>query len=157
MIWLRTILFAVLVPGTVLGLVPYRLAAPPGGPVHPAGIALIVPGVLLMAACFADFARRGRGTPAPVDPPVRLVIAGPYRLVRNPMYVGGLLILAGEAVLWASPRLLAYAAGFWLLTHLFVVAHEEPALAARFGDEYAAYRSAVPRWIPRKMRGDNHL
>jgi protein-S-isoprenylcysteine O-methyltransferase Ste14 len=157
-IWLRTLLFAVLVPGTVLGLVPWRLLAggwggqADVGAARYAGVPLLGAGVALMLWCFLDFARRGRGTPAPLDPPVRLVIAGPYRWVRNPMYVAGVLILLGQAAVWEAPALLAYLGAFWLTTHLFVVGYEERALAARFGAEYQRYREHVPRWIPRRPR-----
>jgi protein-S-isoprenylcysteine O-methyltransferase Ste14 len=158
MTWLRTLLFALLVPGTVLGAIPYLLTRDGwGGGVELGaarylGVLLMLPGILLMAACFADFVRRGGGTPAPVDPPRRLVVAGPYRWVRNPMYVGGVTILLGEALLWEAPGLIGYAAAFWLATHLFVVGYEERSLAARFPGEYAAYRREVPRWIPRRPR-----
>jgi protein-S-isoprenylcysteine O-methyltransferase Ste14 len=104
-----------------------------------------------MMWCWQEFAARGRGTPAPWDAPRRLVVAGPYRHVRNPMYVAAVLFLAGQAATFASTSVLVYAAAFWLASHLFVIGYEEHALARRFGTDYAAYRAAVRRWIPRRL------
>lgn len=155
MLWFRSLLFLILVPGTVLGLIPGWLLA--RGWAHTAsfgiwrllGVPISVGGLTLMLWCFLDFVRRGRGTPAPVDPPRQLVREGPYRWVRNPMYVAGVVIVLGEALLWEAPWLLLYLAGFWSIAHVFVVAYEERALAGRFGEEYRRYQQAVPRWIPR--------
>ena len=104
-------------------------------------------GVLLY--CIRDFAVSGRGTLAPVDPPRKLVRAGLYRHVRNPMYLGVILVLVGEAVFFESRMLSFYATIVALSFHLFVVLYEEPTLRALFGEEYDAYRSEVPRWVPR--------
>jgi protein-S-isoprenylcysteine O-methyltransferase Ste14 len=112
----------------------------------------VAAGVALMLWCWADFARRGHGTPAPYDPPTRLVVGGPYRVVRNPMYVAGVLFLLGLAIVAGAPGLVAYAGGFWLLTALFVAGYEEPALRRRFGAEYEAYRRDVAAWLPRPPR-----
>jgi protein-S-isoprenylcysteine O-methyltransferase Ste14 len=160
MLWLRTLVFAVLVPGTVLGLVPaWIVRSGLGGRIELgaarwAGLLPLISGAALMLWCWSDFVTRGRGTPAPIDPPRRLVVAGPYRVVRNPMYVAGVLILVGAALLWETPSLLAYAAVFWLTVHLFVVGYEEPTLARRFGDEYEDYRRRVRRWRPELKRGE---
>lgn len=156
MLWIRTALFLVLVPGTVFGLVPAWLLA--SGWAHAVtlgawrflGVPLVVGGVILLLWCFADFVRRGQGTPAPIDPPKQLVTVGPYRWVRNPMYLAGGLILSGQAVLWEAPTLLGYIAGFWFVTHVFVIAYEEPKLARQFEEQYRTYREVVPRWIPRR-------
>ncbi|HEU4563136.1 MAG TPA: isoprenylcysteine carboxylmethyltransferase family protein [Gemmatimonadaceae bacterium] len=159
-LWLRTLVFLLVVPCTVLGLVPgWILHTGQGGRVplggaRWAGLLPLAAGAPLMLRCMADFVARGRGTPAPIDPPRRLVAEGPYRWVRNPMYVAGILIILGEAVLWQAPALLAYAAAFWLATHLCVMGYEEPALARRFGADYARYRREVPRWLPRRPRQD---
>jgi protein-S-isoprenylcysteine O-methyltransferase Ste14 len=91
----------------------------------------------------------GRGTLAPIDPPRHLVRVGLYRHVRNPMYVGALLVLVGEALFFESERLGFYAAIMALVYHLFVVLYEEPRLRDLFSEEYENYRRAVPRWIPR--------
>ena len=79
-----------------------------------------------------------------------MVAAGPYRWVRNPIYLAALLVVLGEAWLFTSPRLLAYAAAMAACFHLFVTGYEERTLARRFGPAYLEYRRAVPRWIPRK-------
>lgn len=106
-------------------------------------------GGLLALWCIFTFVFVGRGTPAPFDPPRRLVVRGPYRHVRNPMYLGAALALAGAALFYGSGALWAYTAVFLFVMHLFVVLHEEPALGRTFGDDYAAYRRQVRRWWPR--------
>src|SRR6266542_2810352 len=105
MLWLRTALFTLLVPGTVLGLVPFALIATSWGPrfnlgeAHLIGFMLLMPGVAIIVWCFIDFVRRGSVTPAPYDPPRRLVVAVLYRFTQNPQYVGVILIALSEAVL----------------------------------------------------------
>lgn len=125
------------------------------GPAQVIGMLVGGTGAMLALWCIGTFIVVGRGTPAPFDPPRRLVVSGPYRLVRNPMYVGAGLALAGAALFYASWALLAYCAAFVLITHLFVITYEEPALQATFGDRYRQYRDAVPRWWPRRpAKGD---
>ena len=119
------------------------------GAVELAGIAIAVAGGALTICCILTFAFVGKGTPAPFDPPRRLVVSGPYRYLRNPMYVGAALALAGAAVFYRSTALAAYLAVFLLVTHLFVVAYEEPTLQRLFPGEYESYRSSVRRWLPR--------
>jgi protein-S-isoprenylcysteine O-methyltransferase Ste14 len=153
MIWLRTLLFAFVIVVPVLAVLPLWLVGARRGEIGPAPLAvaggvLTAAGIALMLWCWRDFAVRGGGTPAPVDAPRRLVVSGPYRHVRNPMYLAGITILLGEAALFRAPVLLAYAAAFLGLTHAFVVFYEERALLGRFGSEYQSYRAAVPRWIP---------
>jgi protein-S-isoprenylcysteine O-methyltransferase Ste14 len=97
---------------------------------------------------FVQFARAG-GTPLPLAPTRRLVVSGFNRYVRNPVYLGSLLIFSGEALLFGSLRLLAYTAAGWAGAAVFVRWYEEPALTRRFGAEYEAYRRAVPAWRPR--------
>jgi protein-S-isoprenylcysteine O-methyltransferase Ste14 len=99
--------------------------------------------------CIFTFAFIGKGTPAPFDPPRRLVIQGPYRFVRNPMYIGAGLALAGAALFYQSWTLLLYTGLFFLATHLFVVVYEEPTLRRTFGAEYEAYCNRVGRWRPK--------
>jgi protein-S-isoprenylcysteine O-methyltransferase Ste14 len=94
-------------------------------------------------------ARIGRGTPAPFDPPRRLVIRGPYRFVRNPMYIGAGLALSGAALFYESLPLLIYGGAFLLACHLFVLSYEEPTLKRTFGPDYEAYCHRVRRWWPR--------
>src|ERR1051325_5622350 len=153
MLWLRTVLFALLVPGTVLGLIPLILVRCMGeqfdlGGMRLLGLILLVPGLAIILWCFIDFVRRGRGTPAPYDPPRRLVIAGLYRYVRNPQYIGVVLVVMGEALFFGSLVLLGYAAFLAICYHLFVRFYEEPTLKRLFGEDYARYCAAVPRWVP---------
>lgn len=102
-----------------------------------------------MLWCFWVFIANGRGTPAPFDPPKELVAAGPYRFVRNPMYVAGIITLIGW-ILWSPSLPLIVAPLLFLGTaHLFVTGYEEPTLRKKFGAAYADYFKRVPRWIPR--------
>ncbi|TMQ49619.1 MAG: isoprenylcysteine carboxylmethyltransferase family protein [Candidatus Eisenbacteria bacterium] len=109
-------------------------------------------GAAIILSCFRDFAVAGRGTPAPFDPPRGLVTRGPYRWVRNPMYLGLWLLLIGEAVLFARPTwsLFVYAPALIIVIHLFVVLYEEPTLRRKFGADYERYVANVKRWLPRK-------
>ncbi|MEA2337737.1 MAG: hypothetical protein QOE82_1744 [Thermoanaerobaculia bacterium] len=124
---------------------------------RPLGWIVIALGVVIAFGCALEFAWRGIGTPAPFDPPRRLVITGLYRWVRNPMYVGLGVILLGEAITF--PRLtttmLVMIAALWLATTLFIITFEEPTLREKFGDDYAAYCRNVRRWIPRLRPIDN--
>jgi protein-S-isoprenylcysteine O-methyltransferase Ste14 len=156
MLWLRTILFTLLVPGTVLGLVPFALAASTKGlridlgTAHLMGLTLLLPGIAIIISCFIDFVRRGRGTPAPYDPPRRLVVGGLYTYVRNPQYVGVILVAVGEAILCGRMLLFGYAAFLAVGYHLFVWCYEEPTLRRKFGEEYVQYCAAVSRWLPHR-------
>jgi protein-S-isoprenylcysteine O-methyltransferase Ste14 len=109
-------------------------------------------GAIIALWCIIAFVWIGKGTPAPFDPPRRLVIRGPYRFVRNPMYIGAALALGGAALFYESMPLLAYISVFMLVSHLFVVLYEEPILKRTFGQDYEAYCERVRRWWP-KMRG----
>ena len=122
---------------------------PATGAAQIAGMIVGAAGAALALWCVLAFALVGKGTPAPFDPPRRLVVQGPYRLVRNPMYVGAGLALAAAALFCQSMALLGFAALFLLVTHLFVVWYEEPTLRRSFGEEYAAYCRRVRRWWPR--------
>jgi protein-S-isoprenylcysteine O-methyltransferase Ste14 len=113
-----------------------------------AGAVATLAGASIAVWCILSFVVIGRGTPAPFDPPRRLVVRGPYRYVRNPMYLGATLALAGAALFYLSGALLAYAVGFFLLMYAFVVLYEEPALRQTFGDDYEAYCRDVHRWLP---------
>lgn len=113
------------------------------------GWPLVLVGVLLTLWCIATFVARGRGTPAPFDPPREFVAAGPYRYVRNPMYIGGFGVLLGAGLALQSPSIAGVAALFLLLVHLLVLLYEEPNLTRRFGDPYVHYKSSVHRWLPR--------
>jgi protein-S-isoprenylcysteine O-methyltransferase Ste14 len=149
-------LFFVVVPFMIVGPLPwlithwqFRPALLGSELTRVAGVVFIVAGLPGLLDSFRRFAVEGLGTPAPIAPPEELVVTGLYRYVRNPMYVAVLALLAGQALLFGSPALLAAGAAFWLATHLFVVAYEEPTLESTFGAKYQAYRANVPRWIPR--------
>ena len=114
----------------------------------PPGLLLAGLGLLVVCSCVAAFVLEGRGTPAPFDAPREFVGAGPYRYVRNPMYLGAIAVLIGAGLALRSASTLAVAAGFWVLAHAFVVRYEEPTLERRFGDSYPRYRRRVNRWIP---------
>jgi len=150
---LKTLLFTVVVPGTVVVLVPRWLMrgeqTMQGGWPGVVGAVLFAGGASLYLWCAWNFALRGRGTPAPVDPPRVLVITGPYRYVRNPMYLGVLAMVVGEAAMHRTGVLLGYAGALLLTFHLFVTTYEEPALRKKFGAAHDRYCASVPRWLPR--------
>jgi protein-S-isoprenylcysteine O-methyltransferase Ste14 len=152
----KTLIFTVLVPGTVAVYVPHLLVASPGsramlslGAFHYAGLVFILVGALIYLRCAWDFAFAGKGTPAPVDPPKELVVRGLYNYVRNPMYVGVMSVIVGQAIWFEARVLFAYAAFCFLLFFAFVFLYEEPVLRRKFGESYERYCDRVPRWIPR--------
>jgi len=154
-LFLKNVLFAILLPGTVTVLVPWLIIS--GRPVglnwNPSRALALLPmmvGVGVLLRCIWDFAVAGRGTLAPVDPPKDLVVRGLYRYVRNPMYVGVLLVLLGEAWFFNSRALLVYAAGCFVTVHAFVLLYEEPNLRRKFGGSYARYCETVNRWLPKR-------
>lgn len=140
--------FLVYVPGSILSEAgigsPRRLGA-----FQAAGLLVTTIGALLVLWCVSTFVFVGKGTPAPFDPPRRLVAGGPYRLVRNPMYWGAGLALTGAALYFHSSGLFGYAVLFMVVAHLFVRLYEEPTLRRSFGDDYVAYCRQVGRWFPR--------
>jgi protein-S-isoprenylcysteine O-methyltransferase Ste14 len=150
----RTLIFTIIVPGFWTVLVPYwvegrgarlelRGATLAGGLLAAAGVALY------LTCAFWGFALRGKGTPAPIDPPKKLVAEGPYAIVRNPMYWSVLGVMLGEALAFRSVALAEIGCVFFAFTALFVIVYEEPVLRHKFGAEYEAYCRRVPRWIPR--------
>ena len=148
---LKNLLFTVIVPGTVVVYVPLRIAAgrATASPVELAvGCIVIGLGALIYSWCVWDFATFGRGTPAPIDAPKKLVVRGLYRYTRNPMYVGVLSVILGWAILFRDPGLLIYAAIMGTCFHLFIALYEEPHLQREFPGEYDRYRSRVSRWLP---------
>ena len=148
----KNLLFTLVVPGTVGVYVPWLLARgrPPAAGVRLAtAVALIALGAAIYAWCARDFAALGRGTPAPVDAPRTLVVRGPYRHTRNPMYLGVLAVILGWAIFFRASALALYGAVVAALFHAFVVLYEEPHLRKKFGAEYADYCARVPRWLPR--------
>lgn len=155
---LRAVVWSALFVGMVAVYIPLRYFAVAPGRVPLTSLPgigaaiLIAAGVALMLACVSEFVARGRGTPAPMDAPRELVVHGPYRLVRNPMYVGMVLALLGELVLAWSSRFAFYIAGWFAIINLFVLLYEEPTLRRRFGEPYERYRQEVGRWWPRWPR-----
>lgn len=152
---IKTAIFTIFVPGTVGVYIPYRLLAGAErswdlGAFRYLGWIPIAAGAAIYFWCAWNFAVTGRGTPAPIDPPKELVARGLYRWVRNPMYVGVLSVVLGEALLYGAPVLAGFAAIAFICFHLFVVLYEEPTLESKFGEAYARYRRTVPRWLPRR-------
>ena len=153
---MRAATYAVLFIGLVLVFVPARILSWSGfarpqeiGMAQAGGMVMAVAGLVIALWCLFVFAKAGQGTPAPFDPPRRLVTRGPYRLVRNPMYIGAGLALAGAALFYQSFHLLGYMVLFFLASHLFIVFYEEPVLRRSFGEDYAAYCRNIRRWLPR--------
>jgi protein-S-isoprenylcysteine O-methyltransferase Ste14 len=152
----RAVTYSALFVGLLLVYVPARILSRFGvarpaelGARQVLGAAVGAAGAALALWCIVTFASAGRGTPAPFDPPRHLVTRGPYRFVRNPMYLGAALALVGAALFYGSWPLLAYPVLFLLAAHLFVVWYEEPALRGAFGRGYAEYCGRVRRWRPR--------
>ncbi len=120
---------------------------------HPAaqvaGVVLIAAGLLVIAACFVRFVADGVGTPSPLAPPQELVARGPYRHVRNPMYVATAAVIIGEGLLIARPILPLAAIAYLGAMALLVLRFEEPLLHKRFGASWDTYAAAVPGWVPR--------
>ena len=158
MIALKTLIFSIFVPGTVAFVIPWFLLQQSGSlmPLVPSfwliGLLPMVLGIAGYLWCAGAFTFIGKGTPAPIDAPKNLVIAGPYQWVRNPMYVAVLSIVLGEALLFRSYQLVAYALLVFAIVHTFVLFYEEPTLRRQFGASYEAYLLAVPRWLPRYPR-----
>jgi protein-S-isoprenylcysteine O-methyltransferase Ste14 len=157
---LRALLFILVATGLVLVGLPYLVLTTSGPASHvPLGlfrwlsVPLAAAALAVYLMCVSDFITAGRGTPAPYDPPRDLVSGRLYARVRNPMYLSLLTLIVAEAIFLESRSLLVYAAVVWLVSHLFVILYEEPTLAHRFGASYDAYRSSVPRWLPRLSPG----
>ncbi len=153
---LKNLLFTVLVPGTVAVYVPLLTVgsrSPAPGPPFVMGFTLLVVGAAIYTWCVWDFATFGRGTPAPIDAPKKLVVRGLYRYTRNPMYVGVLTVILGWAALFGTTRLVFYALVVGTCFHLVILLYEERHLRAEFGGQYEAYCSQVSRWLPRPRRG----
>jgi protein-S-isoprenylcysteine O-methyltransferase Ste14 len=156
-IFARAAPYAALFIGLLLIFLPNRILSSTGivppstiGAWQIAGMLFGVSGATLALACILTFVFVGRGTPAPFDPPRRLVVQGPYRVVRNPMYLGAGLALAGAALFYQSIPLLGYAGLFLLITHVFVVVYEEPTLRQTFERDYDAYCRRTGRWWPKR-------
>lgn len=159
LLFLKNLAFTIIVPGTVGFYVPIWIAAgwsgfPNASPGWErfSGLLTILLGLAVYLWCVWDFAMIGRGTPAPIDEPRKLIVRGLYRYVRNPMYIGVLLVIIGWATYFRSLGVVSYALCVGLVFHLFVVVYEEPHLRRRFGESYTHYCRTVHRWIPGRER-----
>jgi len=150
---LRSILFFILAPGMVAGFIPLGLLRTGSqlqtGLFSYLAFPLWIIGVAMLIWCFWDFLAKGKGTPAPIDPPRELVVSGLYKYVRNPMYVGVLLVIIGHFLWFGFWNLLIYAVLVFMGFSAFVIFYEEPTLKRNFGAAYEEYLKRVPRWIPR--------
>ena len=147
--------FFAIAPGTVVGLIPWLITRwelhqpwPQWMVAQVVGVGLICVGLVPPVSAFVEFVKAG-GTPMPLAPTQRLVVSGFNRYVRNPMYFGLVLVILGQALLFASVALVIYAVIAWAVPAAFVRWYEEPTLARQFGAEYETYRRAVPAWWPR--------
>jgi protein-S-isoprenylcysteine O-methyltransferase Ste14 len=155
----RNVLFSLVVPGLGAVLLPWWiLRGSRPAPLGPGwlGVIPVGAGLVLYLACVRVFGVVGRGTPGPWDAPRQVVTAGPYRWVRNPIYLSALLVVLGEAWTFQSWALLGYAAAMAVGFHLFVVGYEEPHLRRAFGAAYIHYTRRVHRWLPR-LPGEANL
>lgn len=152
---LRNLLFTLLQPGFAVGIIPIAIRTMTGGELVPevwewtnfVGAALIVFGFTIAAICIVRFAYEGRGTLSPLDPTKRLVVRGFYKYSRNPMYIGMMLIITGEAMYWMSWPVAVYGVLLFIGFNAFIILHEEPRLKREFPTEYAEYMTRVRRWI----------
>jgi len=152
----RSAVFTLVVPGTMAGLIPYSLTGwrrigdlfgLPG--TWLGGVVLILLGLPVLLAAIYKFASDGLGTPLPMAPTQTLVVTGPHRYVRNPMYFAVATVILGQALVLGQPVFLWYLVFFVLATSAFVYFYEQPALTRQFGDEYRRYCAYVPAWVPR--------
>ena len=150
---LKSLLFFILAPGMVAGVIPLALfqtgSQTQTGLLSYLAFPLWLIGVTTLLWCFWDFLVKGRGTPAPIDPPKELVVTGLYNHIRNPMYVGIAVILVAHFLWFGFWSLLIYFVVVVIAFHSFVTFYEEPNLRKRFGSAYEEYLKRVPRWIPR--------
>lgn len=154
-LFFRNLLFTILQPGLVAGYVPYLIlgrlkrnsAFSEFGITQGIGLALFVLGFIIMIHCITFFAIKGRGTLSPADPTKKLVVSGLYKFSRNPMYVGVMSMLIGEAIFFNSFDLWIYSALIFVAFNLFISFVEEPRLKRDFGEEYLSYRQKVRKWF----------
>ena len=154
-LFIRNLLFTILQPGLVAGLIPLWITGVRINSIfdevwqlhHYIGTIAFLIGFIIMLWCIISFAVKGRGTLSPVDPTKKLVISGLYHFSRNPMYVGVILILIGEAIFFQSANLWVYLLFVFVGFNIFVIHIEEPRLRKDFGEEYNLYCQKVRRWI----------
>lgn len=152
---LRNLFFTILQPGMVAGFIPYwivrhqldEILQRPVGILQFIAILLFATGFIITIMCILRFALEGKGTLSPADETKQLVIGGLYLYSRNPMYVGVMLMLIGEALFTTSGKLWIYAIFIFTCFYVIILIHEEPRLQRDFGDQYTAYRKKVRRWL----------
>jgi protein-S-isoprenylcysteine O-methyltransferase Ste14 len=152
MLLLKNLLFTLIAPCSVALWIPYlitRKDTPYSGISLLIAILFFVIGAVFYLWCQWNFAKYGRGTPAPIDAPKKLVIRGLYKYVRNPMYVGMITALLGWLTLYHSWRLVRFTVFIWICFELFIIFYEEPHLRKIFGAEYEEYCAKVGRWFPK--------
>jgi len=159
LLFLKNLAFTIIVPGTVAFYIPIWIAGRRSGFLtfssgweQFVGLVPILLGLAIYFRCVWDFATIGRGTPAPIDEPDKLIVRGLYRYVRNPMYIGVLLVILGWAICFRSLGVVSYGFCVGLAFHGFAVIFEEPHLRRRYGESYAHYCRTVHRWIPGRGR-----
>jgi protein-S-isoprenylcysteine O-methyltransferase Ste14 len=149
------LIFTILQPGIVVLLIPWLIL---GSRVRDVlnsefqhyqylGIVAFITGLVIMGDCILRFAIQGKGTLSPADPTRKLVIKGLYRYSRNPMYIGVLLMITGEAIIFDSTSLWIYLGIVFAAFNVFILFVEEPRLKRDFGEEYEIYRGSVRRWV----------
>lgn len=152
-VWVRAASFIVVVPASVAGWIPwYAAGSPPlatraGGPLATLAAMMVLGGWTILLICAREFARAGHGTPAPYDPPRSLVTSGMYRFTRNPMYVGVVTAIFGQALWFHSRDATYYGIAMVVAFHVAILIYEEPRLTRVFGQQYLDYKKTVPRWI----------
>ncbi len=150
--FLETLVFTILIPGSFVIVLPIFIGlasrSQPFAGYSAAGPFLILAGAMIYIWAATAFVREGEGTPSPTAPPLKFVALGPYRYVRNPIYVGELIVIIGIAAIYGSALVLFYASGLFAILFLFIVGYEEPDLMRRFGSAYEDYVREVGRWLP---------
>ncbi len=154
-LFIRNLVFTILQPGLVVGLIPYLIvnysgkntSASASPLLHYTGALIFAFGSLVVLFCIGQFAIQGAGTLSPADPTKKLVTSGLYRFSRNPMYIGVLMMLVGENIAIGTAYLWLYSGLVFLSFYLFVRYREEPRLSRDFGKDYETYQHKVRRWI----------
>lgn len=151
-LFIRNLIFTVIQPGIIAGLIPYLILETPDIKSRfnfekYFSVIIFIIGFLILLKCIIDFGVKGKGTLSPIDPPKKLVINGLYKISRNPMYVGIMLILFSEALFFESVRLWIYSIVIFMAFNIFIILYEEPHLTRDFGNEYEEYKKKVNRWF----------
>ena len=147
-----TLIFVVLMGGAVMVLIPIKLLSLSYklsveiGLLRCFGVIPVLIGIIILSWCLWEFILKGKGSPAPYHPPKELIVSSLYRFTRNPMYVGVICVLLGEAFLFESALLLLYTVVIFLIFHMWIIITEEPYLRSTFGEPYTRYYESVPRW-----------